>query len=69
MTSSSPADLQTPEWVSGSFDNWPTPTSVSIRTPALSRSSAPSLTSAPSHKSRLDPYLPSLAVALNRTGS
>ncbi|KAF9077026.1 hypothetical protein BDP27DRAFT_1209653 [Rhodocollybia butyracea] len=39
MTSISPADLQTPEWVNGFFDTSPTPSSVSIRTPASSRSS------------------------------
>ncbi|KAJ4479238.1 putative HMG1 protein [Lentinula aciculospora] len=42
MTSISPADIsavQTPEWVSGLFDNTATPSSVSIRTPASSRPS------------------------------
>lgn len=42
MTSISPADIsavQTPEWVSGLFDNSSTPSSVSIRTPASSRAS------------------------------
>jgi hypothetical protein len=42
MTSISPADIsavQTPEWVSGLFDNTATPSSVSIRTPASSRAS------------------------------
>ncbi|KIK67764.1 hypothetical protein GYMLUDRAFT_155078 [Collybiopsis luxurians FD-317 M1] len=53
LTSISPADIsavQTPEWVSGLFvDNTATPSSVSIRTPASSRSSArPSLISSDS---------------------
>ncbi|KAJ3741581.1 putative HMG1 protein [Lentinula detonsa] len=42
MTSISPADIsavQTPEWVSGLFDNTATPSSVSIRTPVSSRPS------------------------------
>ncbi|KAF5393042.1 hypothetical protein D9757_001283 [Collybiopsis confluens] len=42
LTSISPADIsavQTPEWVSGFFDNTATPSSVSIRTPASTRSS------------------------------
>ncbi|KAJ3995523.1 putative HMG1 protein [Lentinula boryana] len=73
MTSISPADIsavQTPEWVSGLFDNTATPSSVSIRTPVSSR---PSVRLLQSHlmvtrnvSECLDVDLPRLAIYFNR---